>query len=119
MNFLVFHSDPVILLDMIGIMRNTWPNAAVEASMSLADFRKAATNLKEISCAVIGLPVADIEKTGLQDLIEQKQGRIVVSHFGDGTTVEQIAQRGWVPLTMPFTDETVRDALLNAGAELR
>ena len=115
MSFLVFHTDPVVLLDMIGIMRNAWPNSVIESAMTLTDARKAIERFSELSGALIAMPVEELDKTGLPHVIEQKHGRIVLPYFGEQDLHQEIAGRGWVPLRVPFTDETVREALLNAG----
>ena len=119
MNFLVFHTDPVVLLDMIGIVRNAWPNSVIESAMTLTDARKAIDRFSELAGALIAMPVDELDKTGLPGVIEQKQGRIVLPYFGEDDLQQEITGRGWVPLQVPFTDETVREALLNAGIESR
>lgn len=115
MNFLVFHTDPIVLLDMIGILRQVWPNSVVEQAMTLSDARKAVERCSELAAALVGMPLDEFDKTGLSSLIEQKQGHIVLPYFGERGLEQEIASRGWTPLAVPFTNESVREALINAG----
>ncbi len=115
MNFLVLNSDPIVLLDMVGMIRDCWPTSVVEAASTLRDALAAVEQLPSVEGAFIGLPIPDVDASGLATLIEQKQGKIVLSHFGQPELANDIAARGWIPLALPFTNETVRQAMLNAG----
>ncbi len=119
MTFLVFNADPIALLDIVGILRTAWPNSVVEPASTLADAKKLVERQAEVTGAFIGLPFAEIEKTGLSEMIESKDGKIILSHFGQDALEKEIERRGWVPLALPFTNESVKEALISAGLASR
>ena len=115
MTFLIVASDPVVLLDLVGMVRDRWPDAGIESSTTLAQAREHIARLPEITAAMIGMPPKAFSTTDLPEIIEAKNGKVIVSYFGQSETVQDIMSRGWVPLALPFTNESLTEALINAG----
>lgn len=115
MTFLVFNSDPVIQLDLAGILQNMFPESVVIQARTSGDAEDAIRLEPDLSAAFVEMEVADIEATDLPELIADRDGKVILSYFGDDSVGHAIAHRGWVPLALPFTNETVREAILTAG----
>lgn len=115
MNILVFNTDPVATLDIAGHLRGTWPDVIIEVAMDLPSAFKALDGFTDLAMAFINMPLDKLGSTGLVSAVENKQGKIVLSHFGGGEIGKRISDHGWVPLASPFTNLSIKEALISAG----
>lgn len=115
MNILVIEADPIVTLDLVAILQGRFVDARIDQCATLHHALEKLVSFDGLAAVVVGLQVQDFAASALPSLIEQMNGKIIFAHYGASEAHEDAISRGWIPLSVPFTNESVNEALMNSG----